>query len=191
MTLRGRRPGSTETRDAILSAARSLFAERGYGSTTIRAIAAEAGVNPALVHHFFGSKEKVFVAALDFPFNPADVLQTLLDGPREDLGRRIMTFFLGVWRDPESRSRLLALIRSATTNEQAAAMFRQFIDNVLLKRVGAALDVPKLRLTAGVAQMLGVALLRYVIQVEPLASARDEEIVALVAPVLQRYIDGM
>src|SRR5437588_8367328 len=150
----GRRPGTTETREQILSTARRLFAENGYEGTTIRGIAAEAGVNPALVHHFFGTKEQVFVAALDFPLNPAEVLPRILDGPREELGQRIVRFFLTIWREPSSRARLLALIRSATTNEQAAAMFRQFMETALLSRLAAALGLPQLRVTAAIAQMV-------------------------------------
>jgi len=186
----GRRPGPTETRDKIVFAARRQFAEKGYNGATIRSIAGEAGVNPALIHHFFGTKQHLFVAALDFPFEPSEVLPGILSGPHEELGRRLVSAFLAVWEDPPSRASLLALVRSAMTNEQAAAMFRQFIDTALLRRISEVLGVPKERVTAALAQMVGLAILRYVIGVEPLASADDEAIVRLVAPVIQRYIDG-
>ncbi len=190
MTQAGRRPGTSETREEILSAARRLFGERGYDGTTIRAMAAEAGVNPALVHHFFGTKEQVFVAALDFPFNPAEAFQRIMPGPRHEFGQRVVHYFLTVWNNPQTREPLLALIRSATTNEQAATTFRQFVGATLLGRVADALRIPRLELNAAMAQMVGVALLRYVIKIEPLASASDDEIVQLVAPIIQRYIDG-
>ena len=186
----GRRPGATETRDTILTAARRLFAEKGYDSTTIRGIAAEAGVNPALVHHFFGTKQDIFIAAVDFPFEPAEVARRIVDGPRDEVGQRIVRVFLAIWGDPTTQASLLAQIRSITTNQQAAAMFRQFMDAAVLRRLTIALCVPKERLTAAIAQMVGLALLRYVVRSEPLASASDEEIVRLVAPVIQQYIDG-
>jgi AcrR family transcriptional regulator len=187
----GRRPGATESRDQIVSAARQLFGEKGFDGTTIRGIAATAGVNPALVHHFFGTKQQLFFAALDSPFETAEVLQRIIEGPHEELGQRIVGSFLALWGDPASRASLLALIRSATTNEQAATMFRKFIDAALLSPGNTALNVPKERLTAAAAQMVGLAFLRYVIRVEPLVSIEDEEIVRLVAPAIQRYIDGI
>src|SRR3979490_1424213 len=100
MARAGRRPGQTETREEILVAARRLFGEKGYQGATIRGIAAEAGVNPALVHHFFRTKEQVFVAAMNFPLDPATTVAGLLDGPREDVGRRVVTLILGVWQVP-------------------------------------------------------------------------------------------
>lgn len=186
----GRRPGTTETRDDILDAARRIFAEKGYDGATIRGIAAEAGVNPALVHHFFGTKQQVFVAALDFPLEPAEVIQRIATGPREEIGRRIVRLFLAMWDDPASHASLLALLRSVTTNEQRAAMFKQFIEAALLSRLTAALMIPEERVAAGMAQIVGLAIVRYVIRVEPLASLDGEEIVRLVAPAIQRSLDG-
>ncbi|HEX6493490.1 MAG TPA: TetR family transcriptional regulator, partial [Candidatus Dormibacteraeota bacterium] len=118
----GRRSGPTVSRGDILAAARGLFAERGYDGATIRAIAQEAGVDAALVHHFFGTKEQVFVAAMELPFQPAELLPQILGGPREQLGERFVRTFLALWRDPDRRAPILALLRSATTNEQAAEM---------------------------------------------------------------------
>jgi AcrR family transcriptional regulator len=190
MARTGRRPGQNETREHILAAARNQFGARGYAGTTIRGIAGEAGVNPALVHHFFGTKDQVFVAALNLPFDPPTVLSTVLDGPRSEVAHRILGLFLRLWRDPVSRASFLALVRSVTTNEQAATMLRQFIERVMLARISEALGIPKLRLVALVSQVMGIALTRYVVGVEPIASASDEELIALVAPVMQHYIDG-
>lgn len=189
MARTGRRPGQNETREHILAAARNQFGARGYDGTTIRGIATEAGVNPALVHHFFGTKDQVFVAALNLPIDPAAVLATVLDGPRSEVGRRILELFLRLWREPVSRASFLALVRSVSTNEQAAAMMRQFIERVMLAKLSEGLGVPKLRLTALVSQIMGIAMTRHIVGIEPIASAAEEELVALVAPVIQHYID--
>lgn len=183
----GRRPGRSETRGAIIAAAREMFAERGYERASIRAIAASAGVDPALVHHFFGAKEQVFVAAMNFPIDPAEVLPRVLDGPREETGERLVELFLSVWSNPDSRESFVALLRAGMTNDQAAAMFREFVSGALLDRGSKLLDVPRLRIEAAMAQLVGMAILRYVIRIEPLASISDEEVMALMAPTVQRY----
>jgi AcrR family transcriptional regulator len=185
----GRRPGQTQTKDEILLAARNQFAARGYRDATIRGIAAEAGVNPALVHHFFGSKDQVFVAALDLPFNPSLLVDTLLSGPRSRIGERIVRLFLGLWENPDTRLPFFALVRSVTTSPEVADQLRQFLETAILAKVAAALDLPQLRLTAAASQMMGLAIVRYVIRAEPLASASTDEVVTLVAPVLQHYFD--
>jgi AcrR family transcriptional regulator len=186
----GRRAGASTTREDILAAARGLFAERGYDKTTIRAIAAQAGVNPALVHHFFGTKDQVFAAVLDFPVDPAALRARLLDGPREGFGRRVLTEMLTVWGDPDGRDAGLALVRAAMTNPTAAVMLRQFVERVLLHSVGEALGADPLRMSAAVAQALGLMVLRFGIGVEPLASAEVSDLVDLLAPVIQAYVDG-
>jgi AcrR family transcriptional regulator len=173
-----------------LSAARELFADKGYDGASIRAIARGADVDPALVHHFFGTKEALFVAAVEFPVNPAEVLPYVFGGPREGIGRRMAQTFLREWGRPEARGALISLLRSSMTNEQAAELLRQFVSAAILARVGERLDVPLVRIEAAAAQMLGVAFLRYVLQVEPIASVSDEELIELVGPTLQRYFDG-
>jgi AcrR family transcriptional regulator len=184
----GRRPGPTATRQQILAAARRLFGQRGYAGTTIRAIAAEAGVNPALVHHFFRTKEQVFVAALDFPIQPAAVLATLEDGPREEIGERAARMIVSVWRDPDSRAPMLAILRSAMTRDVSAVVTREFLSSVVLVKVSAALEVEPLRVIGAIGQAIGVMVLRYVVGVEPLASASEDEVVALSAPTFQRAL---
>lgn len=187
MARTGRRPGQTQTRADILAAARKQFAELGYGGATIRGIAAEAGVNPALVHHFFGTKDQVFIAALNIPINPLVLAETILDGPREQIGERIVRLFLGLWNDPDIAQTFLALVRSVASSHQVADLLRQFFEKAVLTTVGAELGIPKLRLTGAASQMMGLALLRHVVGVEPLASATDEEMIELVAPVIQHY----
>ncbi|GAB1514366.1 TetR/AcrR family transcriptional regulator [Actinophytocola sp. KF-1] len=183
----GRRPGQTQTREDILVAARNQFGQHGYDGATIRGIAAEAGVNPALVHHFFGSKEQVFVAALNLPMTPSTIADAIVRGPRDGIGERIVRLFLGLWSAPDTRQPFLALIRSVASNEQIASLMRQFLEHTVVGPVSAALDLPRLRITGAASQGIGLAMARYVIRVEPLASATDDEVVELVAPVLQHY----
>lgn len=186
----GRRPGESNTREAILQAARQGFARHGYDGATIRAIARAAGVDPALVHHFYGSKEELFAAAMEVPFTPAEVLPALLEGERAELGERLVRFFLSV--SDAGSAAFVALIRSASSNERAATMLREFMARAVIGRIAASLGVPgaELRATLVGSQLAGLVLARHVLRVEPLASADDDTIVAWVAPTLQRYLTG-
>lgn len=184
----GRRPGPTETRTAILEAARGLFAEKGYDGTSVRAIARLAEVDPALVHHFYGSKEGLFVAAMEFPFDPAQLLPQILTGSPEELGERLVRVFLAIWADPTVRPQLLALVRSAVAGDRGAAMLREFMSAAILARIADAVGVPRLRVTLAAGQMIGVVILRYLLRAEPIASASEDELVELLAPTLQRYL---
>ena len=187
----GRPAGGVDRRAAILVAAREQFAEKGYDGASVRGIARRADVDPALVHHYFGSKEQVFVAAMELPFEPAELLPQVLDGDPEGLGERLVRLFLRIWADPDFRTPMLGMLRSALTGEQGAAMLREFVGSALLARIAeAAGPVDRLRLEAAAAQMVGVVLLRHVVRMEPLASATEDEIVAVVAPTLQRYLVG-
>jgi AcrR family transcriptional regulator len=186
----GRRPGPSSSRDDILAAARILFGARGYDKASIRAIAGEAGVDPALVHHFFGTKEELFAAAMEFPIDPTTFLPGVLAGPRAEIGERLARTFLRIWADPGLRPQFLGIMRSATTHEQGAALLRRFVSERLLFLAARELGVPELNLTAAAAQMVGVVMLRYVIELEPLASAGEDELVALLGPTLQRYLDA-
>lgn len=187
----GRRPGPSSTRPEILAAARTLFASRGYHATTVRDIAAEAGVNAALVHHYFGSKDQVFVAAMNLPLNPADLISRLRDGgPRAQLGERVVRLFARTWRDPATGQPLQALLRAAASTEQGATMMRQFVEDVMLPRVSAELGVSPMRAAGAFSQLIGFALAATILRTEPLASASEDELVALLAPSVQRYLDG-
>jgi AcrR family transcriptional regulator len=188
MARTGRRPGPTVTREEILTAARRLFAEHGYDGTTIRGIAAAAGVNQGLVHHFFGTKEQIFVAAVDLPADPAVVIAQIATAPREEFGERFARFLLSIWGRPETRAPLLALVRSAVGNEQAASMLRDLLERVLFSRLGEATGGSRLAVSAVAGQVAGVMLMRYVIRVEPLASAAEEDVVAILAPVIQACV---
>lgn len=187
---RGRRPAGTDTRAAIVDAARTEFAARGYDASSLRGIARLAEVDPALVHHYFDGKAALFVEAMSFPVNPTPLIDTILAGARQDVGERLARTFFDVWDSRAGRERLVALIRSAVSHEVAARMLREFLAREVFAKVALSLDVPQPDLRAGLAaaQMIGVAMMRYVIGFEPIVRASTEEIVALVAPTLQRYL---
>ena len=189
MARTGRRPGTGGTRERILAAARSDFGKGGYEATTIRGIAAQAKVDPALVMHYFDSKDGVFRAAMQFPVDPAEFIPRLLAPGLDGLGERLVRFFVDTWDSPAG-SPLLGLIRSVVGNEEAAAQLREFVTREVLGRLARALelDQPQLRAALVASQLVGLAMLRYVVRVEPLASASAAELVAWLGPTLQRYL---
>ncbi|MEV0038320.1 MULTISPECIES: TetR family transcriptional regulator [unclassified Streptomyces] len=176
----------------ILESARAEFAERGYDKTSIRGIAKAAGVDPALVHHYFGTKDEVFAAAVEVSFEPALMVPVLLADGLDGIGERLARYFIGVWENPVTRAPMLAIMRSALTHEAAAKVLRTFVLRRLLERIAEELDVPNptFRAELAASHMIGIAFLRYVIKADPLASADSEEIVKMVAPTLQRYLTG-
>jgi AcrR family transcriptional regulator len=184
---RGRRPGSSDTREAILAAARERFAAVGYERARIRDVAADAGVDAALVHYFFKSKDGLFAASMDLPFRPAEIIAPVLADGVDGLGERIVRRMLTVW--DENRPALLALVRSASSHPEAALALREFVLSEIVGRLSAALGGDELRATLVASQIVGLIAARYIAQVEPLASMDREEIVPLVAPTLQRYMD--
>jgi len=188
----GRRPGPTRTREAILRAARTEFARGGYDGTSIRGVARRAGVDPALVYHFFGNKEGVFAAAMQLPVNPAELVPRVLPGDPRGLGERVVRSFLEVWEPRSSRSGFLALLGSALTHEEAAAMLRGFVRDAILGPVARSLELPNadLRATLAASQLVGLAFLRYGTRLEPLASTDVDELAAAVGPTIQRYLTG-
>ena len=188
----GRRPAGSDTPDVILAAARTAFASAGYEATSLRGIARAAGVDPALVLHYFHSKDRLFAAAMRLPDGLFDQVVSLIAGDTPDLGQRVARLFLSVWEETASREPLLAIFRSAVSNDQAAAALRGFVTEALLDRLAATVSVPdrSLRVTLAGSQLVGVAMLRYVLRVEPLASADVGTIVTWLAPTLQRYLTG-
>jgi len=187
---RGRRPAGEDTRAEILDAARAEFSLRGYDASSLRAIARLAEVDPALVHHYFDGKAALFVEAMSIPVNPVFLIDAILAGPREDVGERLAATFFDIWDSPPGRERLVALIRSAVSHEDAARMLREFLTREVFAKVALSIGVPQPHLRAGMAaaQMIGVAMMRYVIGSEPVVGASTDEIVALVGPTLQRYL---
>ncbi|WP_033310384.1 TetR family transcriptional regulator [Streptomyces iakyrus] len=190
---RGRPPRteSADTRDRILTAARDEFSERGYEKTSVRGIAKSAGVDSALVHHYFGTKEQVFEAAITQSFGPAlQAPRAIEEGPLDGVGERLARFFFSVWENPATRAPLLAIVRSALTNDTAAAVFRRIIAAQVLRRIAGQLEWPdaELRAELAAAQLVGTAILRYVVKIEPLASADPEQVIARLAPVVQGHL---
>ena len=188
MARTGRRPGAGGTQDKILAAARTHFGEVGYEGATIRGIAAAAQVDPKLVMHYFESKEGVFRAAVDFPIDPAAFIPGLLKPGLDGLGVRLVRFFVETWESPAG-SPLLALIRSVVGSESAASLMREFVSREILARLAEALelDQPQWRASLAASQLIGLAMLRYVVKVEPLASASPRKVAAWIGPTLQRY----
>lgn len=188
----GRRPGEGGTREAIIDAARAEFAEQGYGGTSIRKIARAAGVDPALIYHYFKDKQAIFVAAMNFPFNPTDLIESVLRLPEDQVGEGIIRLLATLWEAEPTRAPFLALVRSAVSSEQVAAMLREFFTEAMVARVIDTLGTPDaaLRATLIGSQVAGLVMMRYILRLEPLASLPTEQLVRVVGPNFQRYFSG-
>lgn len=188
----GRRAGQSGTRDAVLIAARQSFARLGYAGTTIRAIASTAEVDPALVLHFFGSKDALFATCLAFPQDVADTIPRILAGPARTVGERLTRFYFELWERPETGQPLRAMFRSVASNEDAARMAHEFIGSHLVARAAEASDDDRvdLRLTLAGGQLAGVMYARHIVAVAPLATMSLDDLVRHVAPSVQRYLTG-
>ena len=189
---RGRRPGTSTTRQAILDAARTRFASDGFAATTIRRVAADAGVNPSLVMQFFTSKEELFAAVMSISPKSLASFSTVFDGPDEHLGERVVRAYLEVWEGvPEDSEPLMAMLRGAIANEQAAAQLREFIQARLLEGMGTgSVDNPDATLRAGLASsmLIGLVVGRRLVGVPILANADVETLVRLMAPAIQSVL---
>jgi AcrR family transcriptional regulator len=188
----GRRPGAGDTRGYILAAARTAFGERGFEGTTIRDVAARSGVDPALVHHYFGTKQQLFLAAMQIPVDLPSLVPQILAGPRHEIGARFVRSVLREWDAPATRPTILGIVRSATTDPVAAGMLRRMLAEGPILSLADALDRPDARLRATLAgsQLIGLVMARYVVGVEPLASAPAELVVRTIGPVIQGYLVG-
>lgn len=186
----GRRPGASGTREAIFQAAQRQFAGQGFDRTSIRSIAVEAGVDPALVTHYFGTKQQLFAAVVQLPFDPGQIIAQVLDGDRAQVGRRLATFFAGMLAAPAAVDRMTGLVRAAASDDEAAARIRTLITEQLLTPMAAALggdDAPLRGALAG-SQVVGFLMARHVVRIPPLRELDGERVVALLAPTLQRYL---
>lgn len=192
----GRRPGRQDTRGGIVAAAREVFAERGYDGASIRQIAASAGVDPALVHHYFGTKEQLFLAVVQPPVSPADLVPRIVAGDPAELGERLVTTFLSMFESPATAPAFEALLRGAFANRLSGKLIREFFAVQIIRRVvrelDAVVDAAELPLRANLAasQLLGLAATRYILKFEPIATVPRETVIAAVAPTLQRYLTG-
>lgn len=188
---RGRRPGSESARAQILESARTLFSEVGYDKATIRTIAARAGVDPALVHHFFGTKSELLRASLVLPLDPDSVMAVLDEHPGDE-GRALVARVLLVWGDPHVREGFTALLRSAVSHDQARDALRDVLTEGLVRRLSSRIGSDQAELRAGLVatQMAGLALTRLIIGLEPVVRATDAQLVDAIGPTVQRYLTG-
>ncbi|WP_432829272.1 TetR family transcriptional regulator [Dactylosporangium sp. CA-092794] len=191
MARTGRRPGNQDTREAILTAARQAFAERGYDGASIRQIATGAGVDPALVHHYFGAKEQLFLASMAVPLNPTEIIPKIFEPGLEGVGERLVRTFISIWDSPAG-STAVALVRSAMQHEWSARMVREFLVAQILRRATKALNLdpaeaPK-RASLVASQVIGIVMIRYILKLEPLASMPQDEVVRTIGPTIQRYL---
>jgi AcrR family transcriptional regulator len=189
---RGRRPGASGTREAIAEAARRCFAEVGYDRAGIRLVAERAGVDPALVMHYFGSKQKLFVSVMALPFEPDAVLTPLVAGSRDDAGERLARFVVGILEEPQSRMVMTGMVRAAAAEAEMADLVRELVSARIVGAIAAGLadaDAPA-RAALAASQIIGLIMARYVIRIEPLASLKPDALVEALAPNLQRYLTG-
>ena len=186
----GRRPGISGTRALILSAAREQFASLGYDKTSLRGIARQAGVDSALILHFFGSKQQLFVVGMDLPFDPATVIPVLLQGERSEIGLRVARFVVSVLSSAQGHATVLGLLRAASSEESVAAQVRQLLTRELFGPMAKGLgsDHGDLRAAMAGTSVVGLAAGRHIVGLPALATAPDEVIVAMLAPTLQRYL---
>lgn len=189
---RGRPAGVSDTRNRILASARELFANKGIRNTSIRAVAAAAGVDSALVHHYFGTKEKLFAAAVHIPIDPMDIIGPLREVPIEEIGYRLPSMLLPLW-DSDLGTGFIATLRSVLAGSEVN-LFRTFIQDVIAVEVGSRVDDPPgsglIRIQFVASQLVGVVMARYILQLEPFASLPPEQIARTIAPNLQRYLTG-
>lgn len=187
----GRRGGRPQTRQAIAAAAQTQFAELGFDRATFRGIAAAAGVDPALVVHFYGNKKQLFREVMSLPPNLADAIARLAEGPRRSMGRRLAEAVLASLENPGTRAVVLGRIRSASSHPDAADLVRETVASDLRKLTDAlSVDQPALRATLIGATVVGVALARHIVLVEPLSTMPAESLVDVLAPTFQRYLTG-
>lgn len=188
----GRPPGQSDTRDRILASARELFARNGIDKTSIRSIASGAGVDAALVHHYFGTKQQLFVAAVRIPIDPMQVIGPMRETPVDELGLTLPSLLLPLW-DSEMGAGLIATLRSLLAGNEVG-LIRSFLQEVIAVEVGSRVDNPPgsgpIRVQFVASQLVGVVMARYILQLEPFKSLTAQQVAETIAPNLQRYLTG-
>ncbi|MCK9895270.1 TetR/AcrR family transcriptional regulator [Frankia sp. AgB32] len=189
---RGRRPGSPDVRAEILAVARARFRREGFDAVTMRSLAADAGVDAALISYYFGSKAGLFAAVLELTLSPADLLASLLQGDLETLPQRLIPTLVKTWDNPDTGVPLLAAMRAAASDPQFAAMLRDGIHGQMVERLADRIGGADAHRRAGafVAQVGGLILTRYVIAADPLASMTADEIVRALGPAMRTALLG-
>jgi AcrR family transcriptional regulator len=190
---RGRRQGEPVSREAVLAAAKGRFATEGYEKTTLRAIADDAHVDPSMVLYLFGSKADLFRESLRLILDPEMLAAAIAGGPDDDpdIGTRMLRTYLRIWESPDTGPSMVAMLQSATSNSDAHEAFRGFMQNYVLTAVSGVLgggEQARLRAMLAGSQLVGTALLRYVMKVAPLATLTGDELVRLIAPTVTRYL---
>jgi AcrR family transcriptional regulator len=188
----GRPPGTSDSRERILASARELFARNGIDKTSIRAVGAAAGVDPALVHHYFGTKQQLFAAAIHIPIDPMEIIAPIRDTPVAEIGYKLPSLLLPLW-DSELGQGFIATLRSLLAGSEVS-LIRSFLQEVIAVEVGRRVDNPPgtgmIRVQFVASQLVGVVMARYILELEPFASLPVEQIAQTIAPNLQRYLTG-
>ena len=188
----GRPPGPSDTRDRILTSARELFARNGIDKTSIRSIAASAGVDAALVHHYFGTKQQLFAAAIHIPIDPMQVIGPMRETPVDELGLKLPSMLLPLW-DSELGSGFIATLRSLLAGNDVR-LVRSFLQEVISVEVGKRVDDPpgsgRIRVQFVASQLVGVVMARYILELEPFKSLPVQQVAETIAPNLQHYLTG-
>ncbi|MFZ0835206.1 MAG: TetR family transcriptional regulator [Mycobacterium sp.] len=188
----GRPAGASGTREGILLSARELFARKGIDKTSIRAVAAAAGVDPALVHHYYGTKQQLFAAAIDVPVDPMEVIGPIRDTPVDEIGYTLPSLLLPLW-DSEAGQGFIATMRSLLAGSDVT-LIRSFLQDVIAAEIGPRVDNPpgsgRIRIQFVASQLVGVVIARYILELDPFKSLPVEQIAETIAPNLQRYLTG-
>ena len=188
----GRPPGASDTRERILTHARELFSRNGFDKTSIRAIATAAGVDGALVHHYYGTKQQLFAAAIEIPIDPMQVIGPLRETPVQDIGSVLPALLLPLW-DSEIGKGFIATLRSILGGADVS-LVRSFLQEVITVEIGSRVDNPPgsgpFRVQFVASQLVGVVVARYILELEPFASLPPDVVAETIAPNLQRYLTG-
>jgi AcrR family transcriptional regulator len=188
----GRPPGTSDTRERILASARELFARNGIDKTSIRAVATDAGVDPALVHHYFGTKQQLFAAAIHIPIDPMEIIGPMRETPVDEIGYKLPSILLPLW-DSEIGKGFIATLRSLLAGSDVS-LIRSFLQEVIAVEVGSRVDNPpgsgRIRIQFVASQLVGVAMARYILELEPFKSLPAQQVAETIAPNLQRYLTG-
>lgn len=189
---RGRPAGQSGTRETIVAEARRQFGERGYRTTTLRSIAAGAGVDPRLLLHYFGSKQELFEASVELPIQPERALEIVFADGRDGVPRNASRLLVSVLQDPHSRGAMTAILRAAVAEPEAADLIRDLLTRRMLLPIAQRLggEQPELRASLVASQLVGLAVVRHIVGVEPLASASPEQLAAAIEPVFAHYLNG-
>jgi AcrR family transcriptional regulator len=189
---RGRPPGESVTRDAIIRSARQQFAERGYRATSLRSIGQAAGVDARLVLHYFGSKRDLLTESVELPIEPEEAITTVFADGNEHVPENAARLLVSILEDPDSRRPLVALLRAAVAEEEAADLIRDLLTRRLLLPIATRLggeDAP-LRASFVASQLVGITIVRYVVKIPPMAIASREDLVRALVPVFEHYLHG-